>query len=280
MSVDAAVPAEPDLSRYGPWAVIAGGSEGVGAEFARQLAGEGVNVVLVARKPGPLARVAGTCRALGVEVRTLAVDLTDGGVDSVLAATADLEVGLLICNAGANTHSTEFLNGDPREFRRVIDLNITATLALVHHYGRLLRDRQRGGILLVGSLSEYAGSVRHTVYGGAKAFVRIFGEGLWLELREHGVDVLTLILGVTRTPAMERVGLNFDTPGMVVSEPADVAREGLAHLAHGPVHVVSGNEKAVAWRTGPDRARIVLTTHNAMTGLLNREPSADAARHG
>ena len=280
MSVDATAPPEPDLSRYGPWAVIAGGSEGVGAEFARRLAAGGVNVLLVARKPGPLARVAESCRALGVEARTLAVDLTKGGVESVIAATADLEVGLLICNAGANTHSTEFLDGDLREFGRVIELNLTATLALVQHYGRRMRDRQRGGILLVGSLSEYAGSVRHTVYGGAKAFLRIFGEGLWLELREHGVDVLTLVLGLTRTPAMERVGLNFDAPGMVVSEPADVAREGLAHLAHGPVRVVTGNEKSVAWRTGPDRARIVSTTHQAMTRLMNPEPSGDGARHG
>ncbi|MBY8857012.1 SDR family NAD(P)-dependent oxidoreductase [Nocardia sp. CA2R105] len=280
MTDDAVVPPEPDLSKYGPWAVIAGGSEGVGAEFARQLARGGVNVVLVARKPGPLTEVAESCRALGVEVRTLAVDLVDGGVEAIIEATEDLEVGLLVCNAGANTHSMEFLDGDPREFQRVIDLNLTATLALVRHYGRLMRDRQRGGILLVGSLSEYAGSIRHTIYGGVKAFVRIFGEGLWLELRDYGVDVLTLVLGVTRTPAMERVGLNFDAPGMVVSEPADVAREGLAHLAHGPVHVVTGNEKSVAWRTGPDRTKIVLTTHKAMTGLMNGEQSAEAARHG
>ncbi|WP_153407195.1 SDR family NAD(P)-dependent oxidoreductase [Nocardia macrotermitis] len=277
---DATVPPDPDLSKYGPWAVIAGGSEGVGAEFARQLAHAGVNLVLVARKPGPLARVAESCRELGVEVRPLAVDLTDGGVEAIIETTADLEVGLLLCNAGANTHSMEFLDGDPREFQRVIDLNLTATLTLVHHYGRLLRDRRRGGILLVGSLSEYAGSLRHTVYGGVKAFVRIFGEGLWLELRDHGVDVLTLVLGVTRTPAMERVGLNFDAPGMVVSEPAEVAREGLARLPHGPVHVVSGNEKSVAWRTGPDRAKIILTTHKAMTRLMDAEPPAGEPRRG
>lgn len=278
MSDDATVPPDPDLSRYGPWAVIAGGSEGVGAEFARRLARGGINVVLVARTPGPLAEVAASCRELGAEVRSLAVDLTDGGVEAIVQATSHIEVGLLVCNAGANTHSMEFLDGDPREFQRVIDLNLTATLALVHHYGRLMRERQRGGILLVGSLSEYAGSVRHTVYGGVKAFVRIFGEGLWLELRDHGVDVLTLVLGVTRTPAMERVGLNFDAPGMVVSEPADVAREGLAYLPHGPVHVISGNEKSAAWRTGPDRAKIVLTTHRAMTGLMDLDRSGEARR--
>jgi short-subunit dehydrogenase len=64
-----------DLGNYGPWAVIAGGSEGVGAEFARLLAAAGLKLVLVARKPGPLEDTAQECREHGVEVRTLAVDL-------------------------------------------------------------------------------------------------------------------------------------------------------------------------------------------------------------
>ncbi|WP_433634928.1 SDR family NAD(P)-dependent oxidoreductase [Nocardia sp. CA-120079] len=272
----AAAATNPDLSTYGPWAVIAGGSEGVGAEFARQLAEAGINLVLVARKPGPLAETAATCRTLGVEVRALAVDLIDDGVTEIIRATDDIEVGLLICNAGANTHSMEFLDGDLLEFQRVIDLNITATLRLVQHFGGALRIRRRGGIVIVGSLSEYAGSVRHTVYGGAKAFLRIFTEGLWLELRDYGVHVLELVLGVTRTPAMARVGLNFDAPGLTVSEPADVAREGLAHLADGPVWIVSGNTESVARRADLDRANVVLGAHRAMARLMNLDPSADS----
>ena len=198
-----------DLAAYGPWAVIAGGSEGVGAEFAALLAEAGVNLVLIARKPGPLAQTANRCRKAGVQTRTLAIDLIDG-VDEVLAATADLEVGLLIYNAGANTCSEEFLDGEIADFGRVIDLNITAMLAMVQHYARPMRARRRGGIVLVGSMAGYLGSTRHTVYGGVKAFGRIFAESLWLELREYNVHVLELVLGVTRTPAMERVGLNPD----------------------------------------------------------------------
>jgi SnoaL-like domain len=112
--------------------------------------------------------------------------------------------------------------------------------------------------VLLGSLAGYLGSARQTVYGGVKAFTRIFAEGLCLDLRDHGVDVLELVLGVTRTPAMERAGLNFDTPGIVVAEPADVAREGLEWLGRGPVHVVSGNEATAAARSDPDRAGAVL----------------------
>ncbi len=267
-----AEPDLPDLAQYGPWAVIAGGSEGVGAEFARMLAEAGVHLVLVARRAEPLEATAARCRELGVEVRTLALDLTQAeSVHRIVEATADVEVGLLIYNAGANTHSEDFLDGDLDAFRSVIDLNITTQMALTQHFGRPMRERRRGGIILVGSLAGYMGSVRHSVYGGVKAFSRIFAESLWIELREYDVHVLELVLGVTRTPAMERVGLDFDVPGMLVAEPADVAREGLAYLPHGPVRVAGGNATAAEKRSMPDRARAVLGAHKMMQRLMGLE---------
>lgn len=253
---------------YGPWAVIAGGSEGVGAEFAALLAEAGVNLLLVARGAGPLTATAERCRALGVQVRTVTADLTGpDGIAAITAATDGLEVGLLIYNAGANTCNAEFLDAPEPEVAAVLDLSITAMLALVRHYGIPMRERRRGGILLVGSMAGYLGATRHSVYGAAKAFTRIFAEGLWLELREHHVDVLHLVLGVTRTPAMRRMGLNFDIPGMRVAEPADVAREGLDNLGNGPVHIAGGNDDDVARRNDPDRARVVLGAHRFLQRL-------------
>ncbi|GAT16724.1 SDR family NAD(P)-dependent oxidoreductase [Mycolicibacterium thermoresistibile] len=260
-----------DLTRYGPTAVIAGGSEGVGAEFARLLADAGIDLVLIARKPGPLEDTAADCRARGVEVRTISADLTDpAAVHRVLAECAGLEVGLLIYNAGANTCSEEFLDGELADFDKVLRLNIDTMLTLVQHFGRPMRERRSGGILLVGSMAGYLGSARHTVYGGVKAFGRIFAESLWLELRDHGVDVLELVLGVTRTPAMERAGLNFDVPGLRVADPADVAREGLERLPHGPVHVAGGNAEDVARRNDPDRAKVVLGAHRFVQKLIGQ----------
>ncbi|MDH6245099.1 SDR family NAD(P)-dependent oxidoreductase [Mycobacterium sp. OTB74] len=260
-----------DLAKYGPWAVIAGGSEGVGAEFARQLAQAGINLVLVARKPGPLAETAAGCRELGVEVRELALDLLDPeAVSRLTEATSDVEVGLLIYNAGANTVRSAFLDAPLEDFQRVIDLNVTAMLALVQHFARLMRDRRRGGVLLVGSMAGAYGSYAQSIYTGVKAFGRLFAESLWLELREFGVDVLELVLGVTRTPAMERAGLNFDVPGLRVSLPADVAAEGLAHLSDGPVWIAGGNGPAVERGSGPDRAKIVLGSHEAMMALTGK----------
>ena len=265
---------EPAWARqYGSWAVICGGSEGVGAEFALLLARAGIHLVLIARKPEPLRDTADRCRELGVQVHELGVDLSDpGSVTQIIGATTDLEVGLLIYNAGANTHSAEFLDGDPEAFGRVIDLNVTTPLALIRHFGTAMRTRRRGGIILVGSLTGYLGSARHTVYGGVKAFSRIYAEGLWLELREHGVDVLELVLGVTRTPAMERAGLNMDLPGMLVADPDDVAREGLDHLGDGPVWVAGGNYATARQRAAFPRAPLVTNAHEATRRMLPDQP--------
>ncbi|TFV57868.1 SDR family NAD(P)-dependent oxidoreductase [Mycobacterium sp. PS03-16] len=257
-----------DLGKYGPWAVIAGGSEGVGAEFAATLAEDGFDLVLIARKPGPLDMTAEQCRRRGANVRTLALDLLAvDATDRVVEATADLDVGLLIYNAGASTCNEPFLEAELTEFKKVIDLNMTRMLELTQHFGRRMVARSRGGILMVGSLSGYMGAVRHSVYSGVKAFSRVFAESIWLELREHNVDVLELVLGVTRTPAMERIGLNFDAPGMIVNDPAEVALEGLEHLGDGPVHVAGGNAAHAALNSGPDRANIVLRSHEAIQRL-------------
>ena len=267
--------------RYGPWALIAGGSEGVGSAFATRLAAAGLDLVLVARRAGPLEETAAACRELGVEVRVVTTDLArPTAAAELLAAVADLEIGLLVYNAGANTHSQEFLDGDLAEFQRVIDLNVTTPLALVHELGRSMRSRGRGGIILVGSMAGYLGSWRHTVYGGVKAFGRIFAEGLWLELRESGVDVLELVLGATRTPAMARVGLNFDVPGLHVSEPDDVAAQGIAALGSGPVEIATGNEQGVELRSTPDRARAVLGAHKMMARLMDGSHDAPVGDEG
>ncbi|MBB2993718.1 short-subunit dehydrogenase [Mycolicibacterium iranicum] len=258
-----------DLSKYGPWAVIAGGSEGVGAEFARQLAADGFNLVLIARKPDALEATAQRCREAGVHVATVAVDLLEAAaVDQIVEATGGLEVGLFVYNAGASTCNELFLDAPLADFQKVIDLNVTRMLDLVQHYARPMVDRGHGGILLVGSLAGYMGAWRHTAYAGAKAFSRVFAESLWLELRGHNVDVLELVLGVTRTPAMERVGLNFDVPGMLVSEPAQVAAEGLAHLADGPIFIAGGNDATAELNSAPDRARVVLESHEKILELV------------
>src|SRR6185369_5799229 len=102
-----------DLERYGPWAVIAGGSEGLGASFAEMLATDGFGLVLLARKTEPLEETAASARVAGADVRTLGVDLTTpDAVDRIRTITDDVDVGLLIVNAGANAYGHPFVDGD------------------------------------------------------------------------------------------------------------------------------------------------------------------------
>ena len=259
-----------DPSTYGPWALVVGGSEGVGAEIALRLADAGVSSVLVARRSGPLEETAEAVRARGVECRVLSVDLTGpGAADGIAAACEGLDVGLVVLNAGANTYGAEFAESDMERVQQVIDLNITSPLAVIRHFAPALKARGRGGIVVMGSMAGYLGHADMSIYSAAKAFSRVFVDGLWLELRAHGVDVVEVILGVTRTPAMIRAGLDMDLPGMTVSEPADVADEVLASIGEGPVHVCGGegNLKGVEFSSGVERGRIVAGAHKRMKAL-------------
>lgn len=259
-----------DAGKYGPWAVIAGGSEGVGAEFARQLADAGFNLVLVARKAEPLNALAEEVGDRGIKVIALQHDLlaTDA-LSAVTAVTDDLDVGLFIFNAGANTYRSEFVESSHEGVQRVLDLNISAPLMFLRHFGARLKARGKGGLMVMGSVSGYVGHPVIAPYTAAKAFLRVFTEGLWLELRPHGVDVLELSIGLTRTPAMERLGMKFDEPGVESSDPAVVAREGLMHLAEGPSRIADGlSEDAAAKASFPRAAavEVVAEQYRLMSG--------------
>lgn len=259
-----------DLTPYGPWAVVAGGSEGVGEAFAHRLAKAGISLVLAARSAEPLEATAEAVRRHGVQVKTVALDLlAPDALAQLREVTDDEEVGLLVYNAGANSYGSPFLDGELDRLRQVVDLNVTRQLELTHHYGQRMKDRGKGGLLLVGSLAGYVGVPEMALYAASKAFARVFAEGLWLELEPHGVHVLHLVLGLTRTPAMQRAGLRFDLPGMRADEPDAVVDVGLAQLPHGPVQVMAGNEELVRMRSGPDRAHLVRRADAAHRRLLS-----------
>ncbi|HLG88834.1 MAG TPA: SDR family NAD(P)-dependent oxidoreductase [Alphaproteobacteria bacterium] len=244
--------------QYGPWALIVGGSEGVGASFAFKLAAEGLNLALIARKPGPLAELAAAVKSRSkVDVRTLSMDIRAADMlDRVRRLTDDIEVGLLIYNAGAVTRFSQFLDASLEDALDMVRLNALGQAILAHHFGSRMRPRGRGGIILVGSMAGYAGAPGEICYAASKAFSRIFAEGLWHELKPHGVHVLGLTLGLTRTPSMARLGMAMDNPDFVPAEPDDVAQAGLDNLANGPLFTIGGEEGAKYLSTLP-RAQAV-----------------------
>ncbi len=229
-------------AKYGPWAVVAGASVGIGAEFCRQVAAEGVNVVLVSRNVDTLEQLAGELREHHhVETRVAGVDLAVPGAEAELfAATDGLDVGLVVYNAGADSVNDYFLDVPAEEWHGMVRRNCVVPLLASHHYGAAMVARERGGILLVTSGAAWAGGGRMTTYGGTKAFDLVFGEGLWAELRRDGIDVLSLVVGATDTPALraslDKFGVTVDDLAQMspLADPADVAREGLTHLADGP----------------------------------------------
>ena len=228
--------------KYGPWAVVAGASVGIGAEFCRQIAAEGVNVVLVSRSVDKLDVLAAELRdAYDVETRVAGVDLAAPGAEAELcAATAGVDVGLFVYNAGADSLNDYFLNHEAEIWHAMVRRNCSVPLLASHHYAQPMVARKRGGIILVTSGAAWAGGGRLTTYGGTKAFDLIFAEGLWAELRRDDVDVLSLVVGATDTPALRA---SLDKFGVAVedlaqhgglAEAADVARAGLEHLGDGP----------------------------------------------
>jgi uncharacterized protein len=217
---------------YGPWAVVAGASDGTGLAFAEELAARGVNVVLVARRRELLEEVAAS---LSMDARVVVLDLSEeGAADQLAAATHDLDIGLVIYNAGADPHSTPFLDQPFADLQALVRRNCSTVLETAHHFGARLVSRGCGGLVLVTSAAAWVGGATVGAYGATKAFDLILGEALWAEWRPAGVDVLALVLGATDTPALRRT---LDAHGGdlgPLADPADVAREALDHLADGP----------------------------------------------
>lgn len=226
-------------ARYGPWAIVAGASEGVGRELARQIAAKGVHCVLIARREGPLAELAERIRAeSGVECIPVSLDLAaPDAFEQMLAAVGSREVGLYVANAGADPNGSHFLDQKVEAWVELVRRNVLTTLGACHHFGGLMRERRRGGLLLVGSGAAFSGAPYLATYSGVKAFDLRFGESLWAELRPFGVDVLSLVLVTTDTPALRKL---LSEKGQAVpsrlASPAEVAEVGLARLPHGPVY--------------------------------------------
>jgi short-subunit dehydrogenase len=223
--------------RYGPWAIVAGASEGIGAAFSRRLAEHGLDVVLVARREAPLVALADEIReTYGVATRALSLDLSVVGAEQALfEATRDLEIGLLVYNAGGDDNGdVHFLDVDPAVWAALLRRNCLVPMLAAHHYGWRMVERGRGGVLLVSSGAAWAGGARLVPYGATKAFDLILGEGLWAEWRDRGVDVLSLVVNATDTPAIRKLMAAHGTEVDHLDDPDDVACQGLEHLVDGP----------------------------------------------
>jgi uncharacterized protein len=241
-------------TKYGPWAIVVGASDGVGALFAERIASEGVNVVLVARRQHMLDQVAEGIRGrTDAQTRTLPVDLTDADAsETIIDAAADIDIGMLVYCAGGDPNYQPFLANPVSAAESLLQRNCLVLMRLCHHFARPMVERGRGGIVNFTSGAALAGGRNMVAYGGTKAFDMVFTEGLWVELQDKGVDVLGLVLGMTDTPALRKLeyergrleSLDEVPKGAVTA--ASVVDEAFANLGNGPT-VATGDDIRMAF---------------------------------
>lgn len=182
---------EKFLAKYGPWGVVTGASGGIGAEYARALAEKGMNVVLVARNAGKLHELAQELRSQhGVDIKIVAQDLgKPEGLEQLKQATENMEVGLLVNNAGTWQFGS-FLDNDINKDLQSVALNVEAPMVLSHHFAGKMAERGKGGVINVGSGAALHGVPGQAAYSATKGFLQNFTESLYKELKPKGVDVL------------------------------------------------------------------------------------------
>jgi short-subunit dehydrogenase len=227
--------------RYGPWAIVAGASEGLGATYAEELASYGLNLFLVARRAELLQSLASELSTkYNIETKIIPLDLSaPDAVDQIAENTKDVEIGLLIYNAAFSAIGS-FLERPLEDHIKEINTNAFTPLKLIYLFAEQMLARSRGGIVLMSSLSAFQGSAYISTYAATKAFNIVLAEGLWEEWRERGVDVLVCVSGAVKTPNYvaskpEQTG----GLGDMTIDPDQVVREALNALGKEP-YVIPG----------------------------------------
>jgi beta-glucosidase len=187
--------------RYGLTALIAGASEGLGAAWAHALAARGLDLILIARRPEPLAEITrDLTQKFGVNVFPLTIDLAaENAPQQIITAIGEKPVDLFVYNAAAS-HIGPFLAADPATHHKIAAVNMLTPLALLRHFGEKMVGRRRGGIILMSSVAGFQGAGCLAAYAATKAFNRTLAEGLWYEWRSRNVDVIACCAGATATP--------------------------------------------------------------------------------
>ncbi len=233
--------------RYGKWVIIAGASDGLGAEYAKELASLSLNLVLVARREELLQSLAAQLmESYKIKTKTLVLDLSaPDAAEQIVHQTMELEIGLLVYNAAFSAVGP-FTEQAMDIHMREIHTNIHSPFKLVYLLGQRMLARGRGGVILMSSLSAFQGSAYISTYAATKAFNIVFAESLWEEWRDRGVDVLVCVSGAMKTPNFTS-SQPAKTGGMadITMMPDVVARETLDALGKQP-YVIPGRMNRVA----------------------------------
>src|SRR5215213_6296408 len=234
-------------ARYGPWVIVAGASEGLGAAYAEELAARGLSLVLVARRAELLQSLASNLSTkYNAETKIIPLDLSAAdAVEQIAENTKDVEVGSLVYNTAFSAIGP-FLERLIEDHLKEINTNAFTPLKLIYLFAEHMLARGRGGIVLMSSLSAFQGSAYISTYAATKAFNIVLAEGLWEEWRERGVDVLVCVSGAVKAPNYvasepEQTG----GLGDMTMNPDQVVREALNALGKGP-YIIPGRMNRIS----------------------------------
>lgn len=186
--------------KYGEWALVTGASSGIGEEFARKFASEGLNLILVARRKDRLEKLSVQLQQqYKIESIVCAVDLaSDSFIEEIKMSIGNREIAVLVNNAGFGSTS-EFVNASLEHEAEMVKVNCLAPIILTHHFVEGMRARKRGAIIFLGSTVAFQPTPFMATYSATKAFNLFMGDALWWELKKYNIDVLSLNPGGTDT---------------------------------------------------------------------------------
>ena len=257
----------PFMTTYGPWAIVCGASEGLGAALATELAQRGLNLVMVARRAEPLAELADRLKvSFGIQTLPISMDLGHAHAASqLMTSTSHLEIGLLVYNA-AYSPIQPFVDLAWEGHQQLIALNCNTLAECVWRMGNRLKERGSGGVLLIGSMAGFQGTPLLAHYAATKAYGLTLVEGLYPEWKKLGLHIHCAVAGATLTPGYYASKPQKIWPPAPEQTPTAVAKEALRQLGKAPVHITGlPNRLAAAFmRLLPRRAARLLMARTTM----------------
>jgi len=245
--------------KYGPWVLISGASDGLGAALAHEAASKGLNCALIARREDVLKDLSNALMSeYGVQAQYYVIDLMDENAAARIYAVADeIDVGLYIVNAGGDTVASRFVDADISDWNKLISRNVGLLTETLHNFARRFVKRQRGGLVVVGSDSGFNGAGRISVYSASKGYALNLIESIWAELKPKGVDAVFLAIGATDTAKlrglMEMRGVKSGE--VYLARPHEIAEWALGVIQDGPTQVFDVDSTSMDPLTSPQARR-------------------------
>jgi len=216
--------------KYGPWTLVTGAARGIGKAYAVELASRGLNVLLVDVLQEELLQTTEEIRSkFSVQCQCIQADLANVlERQKFIDASEQYPIGLFCCN---HAMTKLFVDGKLRawidtpieDLQKMMQINLESSVALIHHFANKMATQRRGGILILSSMGAISGAPYVTQYGATKAFLANLGEALFWELKHKGVDVTTVLPGLTRTKDVEKGLTAYGRKTLSMMEPFEVA---------------------------------------------------------